>query len=110
MAIIFRANPTVSTDCQMNQKTQKKNAIGLSEDGQKVLNKTNEIANLYEMANSANDEKKHKEVIKNTFLLPIMSDSAIGTAYTVNEYKKGNISKDDMVKILAYNMAANGLI
>ena len=113
MAITFRRNPVILTNSQQNQEQQKKNAIGLSDNGQKVLNKTNKIANLYEIASTAADEKKRKEnlsiVAKNTMLMPIMSDSAIGTAYTLNECKKGNISKDDAMKILAYNMIANGL-
>ena len=45
MSISFRANPVATTVLQT--QNQQNNALGLSENGQKVLNKTNVHANAY---------------------------------------------------------------
>lgn len=41
--------------------------------------------------------------------MPVMSNPLVGAAYTVNQYDKGNISKDDAIKVVAYNSIARGL-
>ena len=106
LSISFRANPTVS-----NQ--QQKNAIGLTENGQKVLNKTNKYANTYDFVDTVVDSDKRKEnlgtVAKNALLMPVMSNPLVSAAYTVNQYNKGEISKDDAIKVVAYNSIARGL-
>ncbi len=113
MTISFRTNNTMPSS-QTPQNDSKKNIFALTENGQKVLSKTNEWANTQDIAEIIVDkDKRNKEnvgtVAKNTLMMPIMSDSAIGTIYTIDQYKKGNLSKDDVVKILAYNMIANSL-
>ena len=45
MSMSFRANPVATTVLQT--QNQQNNALGLSENGQKVLNKTNVHANAY---------------------------------------------------------------
>ena len=111
MSISFRANPVATTVLQT--QSQQNNALGLSENGQKVLNKTNVHANAYDLASTVVDSDKRKEnlatVAKNTLMMPIMSSPTISTAYTVDQYKKGNISKDDAMKIMAYNAMAQML-
>ena len=106
LSISFRANQTVS-----NQ--QQKNLIGLTENGQKVLNSTNKYANTYDFVDTVVDKDKRKEnlgtVAKNALLMPVMSNPIVGAAYTANQYNKGNISKDDAIKIFAYNSIAQGL-
>ena len=113
MSISFRAEAAVS-GYQTTQSNLKKNVFSLSENGQKVLSKTNEWANTQDVAEIIVDkDKRTKEnirtVAQNTVMMPVMSDSAIGTAYILDQCKKGNLSKDDAIKILAYNMMTNGL-
>ena len=115
MLISFKSaniNPTQITQ-QSLQNKQQKNSIGLTENGQKVLNKTNEYANAYNVADTLIDSEKRKEnlgeVAKNTLLMPVMSNPAVSTIYTVNQYQKGEISKDDATKIMLYNAIAQGL-
>ena len=106
LSISFRANPTVS-----NQ--QQKNAIGLTENGQKILNSTNKYENTYDFVDTVMDKYKRKEnletVAKNALLIPVMSNPLVGAVYTANQYNKGNISKDDAIKIVAYNSITQGL-
>ena len=115
MTISFRAGHNYPTQNlpQQNLPPQQKNSIGLTENGQKVLNKTNEYANAYNLADTLIDSEKRKEnlgnVVKNTMLMPIMSNPVVSGLYTANQYQKGNISKDDTIKILAYNAIAQGL-
>lgn len=105
MTISFRANPVTTTVLQT--QSQQNNGLGLSENGQKILNKTNVHANAYDLASTVVDSDKRKEnlatVVKNTLMMPVMSSPTINTVYTVDQYKKGNISKDDAMKIMAYN-------
>lgn len=65
------------------------------------------------MANALNEPENRKENLsqaaQNALLYPIMSINPVSTLYTINEYKKGNISKDDAVKIMAYNSLAQAL-
>ena len=42
-------------------------------------------------------------------LIPIMSNPVVSGLYTANQYQKGEISKDDAIKIMAYNAIAQGL-
>ena len=42
-------------------------------------------------------------------MMPVMSSPAVSTIYTADQYKKGNISKDDAMKIMAYNAMAQML-
>ena len=42
-------------------------------------------------------------------LIPIMSNPVVSGLYTANQYQKGEISKDDVIKIMAYNAIAQGL-
>ena len=113
MTISFRAGNNYPTQNLPPQNTQQKNSIGLTENGQKILNKTNEYANAYNVADTLMDSEKRKEnlgnVVKNTMLMPIMSNPAVSTIYTVNQYQKGEISKDDATKIMVYNAIAKGL-
>ena len=106
LSISFRANSTT-----LNQ--QQKNVIGLTENGQKILNSTNKYANTYDFVDTVVDKDKRKEnlgtVAKNALLMPIMSNPLVGAVYTANQYNKGNISKDDAIKIVAYNSIAQGL-
>jgi hypothetical protein len=102
MTISFRANNNYPA-----QNTQQKNAIGLTENGQNILNKTNEYANHIDLTNTILDSEKRKDnlgtALKNTIMLPIMSSPTISAAYVANEYRKGAISKEDALKIVAYN-------
>ena len=56
-----------------------------------------------------------KEVInklkaaKNALLMPVMSTTPVSTIYTLKESQNGNISKQDAVKIVAYNSIAQAL-
>ena len=113
MTISFRAGNNYPTQNIPPQTQQQKNSIGLTENGQNVLNKTNEYANAYNLADTLVDSEKRKEnlgnVVKNTMLMPIMSNPAVSTIYTVNQYKKGEISKDDATKIMIYNAIAQGM-
>ena len=115
MTISFRAGKNYPTQNlpHQNLPPQQKNSIGLTENGQNVLNKTNEYANAYNLADTLVDSEKRKEnlgnVVKNTMLMPIMSNPAVSTIYTVNQYKKGEISKDDATKIMIYNAIAQGM-
>lgn len=59
MSISFRANPVATTVLQT--QSQQNNALGLSENGQKVLNKTNVHANAYDLASTVVDSDKRKE-------------------------------------------------
>ena len=112
MAINFKGNPVNIPPQQVQNKNQK-NSIGLTENGQKVLNKTNEYANAYDLVNTVIDSDKRNDnfatVAKNALLMPVMSNPVIGAVYTADQYKKGNITKDDAVKIMAYNAIAQGL-
>ena len=38
--------------------------------------------------------------------MPIMSNPAVSAIYTVNQYQKGEIPKDDATKIMTYNTIA----
>ena len=111
MSISFRANPVATTVLQT--QNQQNNALGLSENGQKVLNQTNEHANAYDLASTIVDSDKRKEnlatVAKNTLMMPVMSSPIVSTVYTADQYHKGNISKDDAMKIMAYNAMAQML-
>lgn len=44
-----------------NQVQQQKNSIGLTENGQKVLNQTNKYANTYDFVDTVVDADKRKE-------------------------------------------------
>lgn len=106
LSINFKANNPI-------QKPQETNSIGLSENGQKVLNETNKYANTFDIVNTVVDSDKRKEnvgtVVKNTLLMPVMSNPLVGAVYTASQYKNGNISKDDAIKIVAYNSIAQNL-
>ena len=84
MSISFRANPVATTVLQT--QSQQNNALGLSENGQKVLNKTNVHANAYDLASTVVDSDKRKEnlatVAKNTLMMPVMSSTNVSTVYT----------------------------
>lgn len=111
MSISFRANPVATTVLQT--QNQQNNALGLSENGQKVLNQTNEHANAYDLASTIVDSDKRKDnlatVAKNTLMMPVMSSPIVSTVYTADQYHQGNISKDDAMKIMAYNAMAQML-
>ena len=60
MTISFRAGNNYPTQNLSQQNTQQKNSIGLTENGQNVLNKTNEYANAYNLADTLVDSQKRK--------------------------------------------------
>ena len=41
--------------------------------------------------------------------MPVMSNPLARAVYTAIQYNNGNISKDDAIKIVAYNSIAQGL-
>ena len=101
--ISFRAVP--------NQRVQK--STELSENGQKVLERTNPILNQYnqmDMVYSAAKDKDIKErakiagsLIKECAKMDINANPIVSTSYVVNQYKSGNISKSDAEQIMAKN-------
>lgn len=111
MSISFRANPVAATVLQT--QSQENNALGLSENGQKVLSKINMHTNIYDLANTIVDSDKRKEnlatVAKNTLMMPVMSSPTVSSVYTADQYRKGNISQNDAAKIMAYNAMAQVL-
>ena len=102
-----------STDNIPNQIKNQKNVFSVSDNAQNVLNKTNEYANGVQIANAVIEPNNRKENLKNAAInaltMPIMSSTPVSTIYTLSEYQKGNISKDDTIKIVAYNALAQSL-
>ncbi len=101
-ATSFRARDNVQ-----NQTKNQKSVFNVSDDAQKILNKTNEYANGIQFVNAVIEPKNRKENLKNAAInaltMPIMSSTPISTFYTLSELEKGNISKQDAIKIVAYN-------
>jgi len=108
MTISFRAGNNYPP-----QNIQQKNSIGLTENGQKILNKTNGILNTYSQINMAYEVSKEKdfskrakgvgELLKNSVTMDLYANPVIGSSYVVDQYKKGNISKDEAKQIIATN-------
>lgn len=100
--ISFRARDNVQ-----NQTKNQKSVFNVSDDAQKILNKTNEYANSIQFVNAVIEPQNRKENLKNAAInaltMPIMSSTPISTLYTLSELEKGNISKQDAIKIVAYN-------
>ena len=48
-------------------------------------------------------------LLQNALLMPVMSNPLARAVYTAIQYNNGNISKDDAIKIVAYNSIAQGL-
>ena len=107
MSISFRA------DSYQPQVNNKKNVFSVSPNAQEVLSKTNEYACGAQLANAVLEPENRKEnlgkALTNAITMPIMSTTPISTVYTLNELQKGNISKQDAVKIMAYNSMAHAL-
>lgn len=92
------------------QVQQQKNSIGLTENGQKVFNQTNGYANIINVMSNEDERKQYiQDVKENPILVPAIISPTIGTIYTYNQYRKGNISKEDAFKITAYNALANAI-
>ena len=106
VSISFRADSP-------NPAQQQTNMIGLTKNGQQVLNKTNKYANKYDLLNTIIDFDNKKDnlgtVVQNTLLMPIMSNTPVGAIYTMDQYNNGKITKDDAIKIVAYNSISKGL-
>lgn len=100
--ISFRARDNVQ-----HQTKNQKSVFNVSDDAQKILNKTNEYANGIQFVNAVIEPQNRKENLKNAAInaltMPIMSSTPISTLYTLSELEKGNISKQDAIKIVAYN-------
>ena len=115
MNISFKAanSSPVSYNTQTPQAENKSGVFGVSSNAQEVLNKTNEYACGIQMANAIIEPENRKENLgkaaKNALLMPIMSTTPVSTFYTLKELQNGNISKQDAVKIMAYNSIAQAL-
>ena len=103
LPISFRATPV--------QQTQK--PIQLSDNGQKVLSKTNGVYNVTNQIMMANEISKEKDfskrvkqagkLLKDSVVMDVYTNPIIGTDYVINEYKKGNITKDEAKQIITQN-------
>ena len=107
MPISFRADGTCT------QTNNKKNAFSISPNAQEVLNRTNEYACGVQLGKAILEPENRKEnlgnAVKNVMTMPIMSTTPVSTIYTLKELQNGNISKQDAVKIMAYNSIAQAL-
>ena len=115
MNIIFRAKNSNPVNYKTNspQAENTSGVFGVSSNAQEVLNKTNEYACGIQMANAIIEPENRKENLgkaaKNALLMPVMSTTPVSTIYTLKELQNGNISKQDAVKIVAYNSIAQAL-
>ena len=100
-SVSFRAN-------NPEQPNQQKNSIGLTENGQKVLNKTNKYAGLINVLPNEKERNQYVDEVKqNPLMLLAMVNPYAGAYYTYDQYKKGNISKEDAIRVVAYNSITN---
>ena len=101
LSVSFKSNSS-------NQEQLRKNSIGLTPNGQKVLNRTNGYAAIANTISNPSENKKYlDEISNNPILIPAMIFPAIGNLYAINQYKNGNITKEDATKIIAYNTMTN---
>ena len=101
LPILLRATPV------QQKQTQ------LSENGQKVLNRTNGVYNVTNQIMMANEISKEKDfskrakqagkLLKDSVIMDINTNPVISTNYIINEYKKGNITKDEAKQIITQN-------